>query len=42
MKSNWNVTSQAISGDFAKVSNFSELKNFTIALSVLMVADSQI
>ena len=42
MKSNWNVTSQVISGDFAKVSNFSELKNFTIALSVFMIADSQI
>ena len=27
--------SLAISGDFAKVSNFTELKNFTIALSVL-------
>ena len=38
------MTSQAISGDFEKVSNFvfTELKNFTIALSVFMVVDSQI
>ena len=36
------MTSQAISGDFAKVANFTELKNFTIALSVFMVVDSQI
>ena len=28
--------------DFAKVSNFTELKNFNIALSVFMVVDSQI
>ena len=33
------MTSQAISGDFAKVSNFTESKNFTIALSVFMVVD---
>ena len=36
------MTSQVISGDFAKVSNFAELKNFTIALSVFMVIDSEI
>ena len=34
------MTSQAISGYFAKVSNFTELKNFTIALSVFMVVDN--
>ena len=38
----YNTTSQAISGDFAKVCNYTELKNFTIALSVFMVVDSQI
>ena len=31
---------QAIFRDFAKVSDFTELKNFTIALSVFMVVDS--
>ena len=36
------MTSQVISGDFAKVSNFTELKNFTIVLSMFMVIDSQI
>ena len=36
------MTSRAISGDFAKVSNFTEFKNFTIASSVFMVVDSQI
>ena len=36
------MTSQAISGDFAKVSNYTELKHFTIALSVFTVVDSQI
>ena len=35
------MTSQAISGNFAKVSNFTELKNFAIALRVFMVVDSQ-
>ena len=35
------ITSQAISGDFAKVYSLTELKNFTIALSVFMVVDSQ-
>ena len=29
------MTSQAICADFVKVSNFTKLKNFTIALSVL-------
>ena len=42
LTANWKVTSQTISGDFAKVSNFTELKYFTIALSVFLVADSQI
>ena len=37
------MTSQAISGDFAEVFNFTEeLKNSTIALSVFIVVDSQI
>ena len=36
------MTSQVIPRDFAKVSNFTELKNFTIALSLFMVIDSQI
>ena len=36
------MTSQVISEDFAKVANFTELKNFTIALSVFVVIDSQI
>ena len=43
------MTSQVISGDFAKVSNFTELKNLTmlknsvpIALSIFVVADSYI
>ena len=36
------MTLQAISRNFAKVSNFAELtKNLTIALSVFMVIDSQ-
>ena len=30
------MTLQAISGDFAKVFNFTELKNFLIALSVFI------
>ena len=33
------MTSQAISGDFAKVINFTELKNFTIAFNVFMVVE---
>ena len=36
------MTSQAISGDFAKVFNFTELTNFTIAFHVFMVVDSHI
>ena len=36
------MTSQVITGDFAKVSNFTELKNYTTALSVFMFVDSQI
>ena len=33
---------QAISRDFANDSNFTELKNFTIALNVFVIVDSQI
>ena len=36
------MTLLATSGDFEKESNFNELKNFTIVLSVFMVVDSQI
>ena len=40
---NWNITLPVISWDFAKVGlNFTELKNFTIVLSVFMVVDSQL
>ena len=34
------MTSQVITGDFARVSNFMKQKNFTIALSVFMVIES--
>ena len=43
--SNQNVTVLAISGDVAKISNFTDLKNFTVALSGIVVVhsvDSQI
>ena len=36
------MTSQAIFVDFATISNFTELKNFTFALSVFMVVVNQI
>ena len=41
MDENWNMKSQAIFGDFAKISNFTGPKNFTIALSVFMVVDNK-
>ena len=36
------MTLQAISEDLAKVTNLNELKNFTIALRVFMIVESQI
>ena len=36
------MTSQAISEDFAKVFNFTELKNFTIVLSGFVIVSNDI